>query len=81
MGLLVRISPETWMLVLCKISKDKKAKCRIIKDKETSTDEVQSTRKHKKKIPVEARFSSSVQAGSGGPLSFLYNGYRVIVGG
>jgi hypothetical protein len=32
-------------------------------------------------IPVEARFSTSVQTGPWGPPSFLYNGHRVFSGG
>ena len=39
------------MLVLCVVSKDKKAKCRTIKTKDTSTDDVQSTREYKKIPP------------------------------
>ena len=34
-------------------------------DKDTSMDEVQSTREYKKKIPVEVRFSAPVQTGPG----------------
>ena len=54
------------MFVLCVLSKDKKAKYRTIKTKtETNTDEVQSTREYKKKIPVVATFSAPAQTDPG----------------
>ena len=52
------------MFVLCVVSKDKEAKCRTIKTKETNTNEVQTEyKKIHKKIPVEARFSARFQTG------------------
>ena len=44
-------------------------------DKETSTDEVRSTRETK--IPVVAGFYALVHTGPGGSPSLLYNGHRV----
>ena len=42
-----------------------KAKRRIIKTKEPSTDEVQSTREYKKTFAVQEKFSAPVQIGPG----------------
>ena len=39
-GSRLRMPPGAWMLMLCVVSKVKKAKC--MKDKELNTDEVQS---------------------------------------
>jgi hypothetical protein len=48
LGLRVQIPPETRISVLFGVSKDVKAKRRTISTKDTSTDEVQDTREHKK---------------------------------
>ena len=54
------------MFMLCVVCKDKKGKMQVKRDKEPIMDEIQSTRKYKKKkIPIGAKFFTPVQTGPG----------------
>ena len=80
LGLRLRILPESWMLVLCVVREDKKAKCRTIKTKKQVRMKYRVQENTKEKSHWRWDFPHPSRPAMG-PTQCSYSGYRVITGG
>ena len=73
LGLWVRIPPGTWMFVLCFLSEDK-GKMQVSQEKDTISDEAQSTREQRKSLGEREIYRTNPDLTTCAPPSLLYAG-------